>query len=99
MPQQQRSQRRGHAPARIGVIDSGVGGLTVLHALHRRLPSTSIIYVGDVSHAPYGERSAAEVRLRCERIVDHLAGRGAQLIVIACNTATVLGIEWLRARR
>ena len=85
-------------PGPIGVFDSGVGGLTVLHALHRRLPSAPMIYVGDTSHAPYGERSETELRARCERIVGHLVGRGARLVVVACNTATVLAIEWLRQR-
>jgi glutamate racemase len=81
----------------IGVFDSGVGGLSVLRELHRRLPSAALTYVGDVAFAPYGPRPAAEVLARCERIVGHLAGQGAALIVIACNTATVHAIETLRA--
>lgn len=82
----------------IGVFDSGVGGLSVLNALRRRLPSASLIYVGDVAYAPYGERDAAEVIARCHRIVAHLAAMGATLVVVACNTATVLGIAALRQR-
>ena len=82
----------------IGVFDSGVGGLSILRALHQRLADTSMIYVGDVAHAPYGERSASEVVARSMRIVEWLAGQGAQMIVVACNTATVLAIEALRAR-
>ena len=85
-------------PACIGVFDSGVGGLSVLRELHRRLPTASMTYVGDVAYAPYGRRPAAEVLARCERIVGHLADLGAGLIVVACNTATVLGIETLRRR-
>ena len=85
-------------PTCIGVFDSGVGGLSVLRALHRRLPATAMVYVGDVSHAPYGERPAAEVVARCEVLIEHLVSRGARLIVVACNTATVLGIELLRQR-
>ena len=85
-------------PACIGVFDSGVGGLSVLRALRQRLPNTSMVYVGDVSHAPYGERAAAEVVERCALIVQHLVDRGTCLIVVACNTATVLGIEALRQR-
>ena len=84
------------APARIGVFDSGVGGLSVLRELHQRLPGASIVYVGDVAFAPYGPRPAAEVLARCERIVRHLAGLGARLIVVACNTATVQAIDTLR---
>ena len=84
------------APARIGVFDSGVGGLSVLRELHQRLPGASIVYVGDVAFAPYGPRPTSEVLARCERIVGHLAGLGAKLIVVACNTATVQAIDTLR---
>jgi glutamate racemase len=82
----------------IGVFDSGVGGLSVLRALHRRMPDVSMVYVGDVAYAPYGERPTAQVVARCEQMVAYLAAQGARLIVVACNTATVLGIEWLRRR-
>ena len=80
----------------IGVFDSGIGGLSVLRELHRRLPTAALLYVGDVAHAPYGVRSVADVLQRCERIVGHLAAHGAGLIVVACNTATVLTIGALR---
>lgn len=80
----------------IGLFDSGVGGLSVLDALKQRLPRASLVYVGDVAYAPYGERDAAEVIERCQRLVSWLAGQGARIIVVACNTATVLGIEALR---
>ncbi len=82
----------------IGVFDSGVGGLSILRALRERLPDASMIYVGDVAHAPYGDRSADEVIRRSSQIVEWLAARGATMIVVACNTATVLAIEALRAR-
>ena len=58
----------------------------------------SLVYVGDVSHAPYGERAAAEVLERCEKVTEHLIERGARLIVVACNTATAQAIELLRER-
>ena len=82
----------------IGVFDSGVGGLSILRALRARLPDASIIYVGDVAHAPYGSRSADDVRERSLRVSEWLIGHGAAMIVVACNTATVLAIEVLRAR-
>jgi glutamate racemase len=82
----------------IGVFDSGVGGLSVLRALHQRLQMAPKIYVGDVSYAPYGERSPQEVLARCEQWVELLVSRGARLIVIACNTATAAAIEPLRER-
>ncbi len=83
---------------RIGVFDSGVGGLSILRALRERLPVASMLYVGDVAHAPYGDRSADQVRERSLRVVEWLASQGATMIVVACNTATVLTIEALRAR-
>jgi glutamate racemase len=86
------------SPPRIGIFDSGVGGLSVLRAMLRRLPTVSMIYVGDVSQAPYGERPTAEIVDRCERIVSFLADQGATMIVVACNTATVTAIAQLRER-
>ena len=82
----------------IGVFDSGVGGLSILRALRERLPDASMLYVGDVAHAPYGDRSLQHVLERSTRIVEWLASQGATMIVVACNTATVLSIETLRAR-
>ncbi len=70
----------------------------MLNALRRRLPHASLIYVGDVAYAPYGERNAADVVERCHRIVAHLVALGARVIVVACNTATVLGIAAMRQR-
>lgn len=82
----------------IGVFDSGVGGLSVLRALRQRLPDAPMVYIGDVAHAPYGERAPSEIVERCARMVEHLVAAGARVIVIACNTATVVAIETLRAR-
>jgi glutamate racemase len=86
------------ATDRIGVFDSGVGGLSVLSALRQRLPTASMMYIGDVAHAPYGARARHEILGRCTLIVDQLAAAGARVIVVACNTATVSAIEALRAR-
>ncbi|MET0519592.1 MAG: glutamate racemase, partial [Burkholderiaceae bacterium] len=86
------------AHASIGVFDSGVGGLSILRVLRQRLPDASMIYVGDVAHAPYGDRKADSVIDRSLHIVEWLAGQGATMVVVACNTATVLAIEALRAR-
>ena len=82
----------------IGVFDSGVGGLSILRALRERLPDASMIYIGDVAHAPYGDRSTVHVIERSVQIAEWPAARGAAIIVVACNTATVLAIEALRAR-
>lgn len=82
----------------IGVFDSGVGGLSVLRALHRQLPQAPLLYVADAGHAPYGDRDPAHVRQRSERVVDHLVDQGARLVVIACNTATAWAVDGVRAR-
>jgi glutamate racemase len=93
-----RTQIEAVAPPRIGVFDSGVGGVSILRALRQRLPGTSMTYIGDTAFAPYGERSASDVSQRSEHIVHRLLQEGAELIVVACNTATVLAIDGLRRR-
>ena len=86
------------APRRIGVFDSGVGGLSVLRALRRQLPTAQLHYVADSAHAPYGERDAGHALERSMRITAHLLAHGAQLIVVACNTATAVAAVALRER-
>lgn len=85
-------------PRPIGLFDSGVGGLTVLREVRRRLPGESTIYIGDSARTPYGTRSEAEVVAYSEEIADHLVGRGAKAIVIACNTASAVALQPLRRR-
>ena len=82
--------------SRIGVFDSGVGGLSVLRELRRELPDAALTYVADSAHAPYGERSDAYVADRSRALTRHLLASGAQLIVVACNTATAIAINRLR---
>ncbi|MEF7614159.1 glutamate racemase [Aquincola sp. MAHUQ-54] len=84
-------------PVRIGVFDSGVGGLSVLHALREAAPAAALLYVADTAHAPYGERSAGFIGERTHRIAAFLRARGAQMLVIACNTATAAAVQALRA--
>lgn len=85
-------------PPRIGVFDSGVGGLSLLRVLHRRLPQAALHYVADSAYAPYGERSEAEIRTRSLRIAEHLLSEGAGMLVVACNTATAAAVDALRTR-
>ena len=80
----------------VGVFDSGVGGLTVLSALRRRLPHTRLLYAADSAYAPYGERDASYVIERSKHLAQFLLSQGAQAIVVACNTATALAIAELR---
>lgn len=84
--------------APVGVFDSGVGGISVLKVLHSVLPNENFIYCGDSANAPYGEKSAEEVRLISEAVVERLLGMGAKAIVIACNTATSAAAAYLREK-
>jgi len=79
----------------IGVFDSGVGGLTVVAALRRRLPRQSILYLGDTARLPYGSKSPATVTRYTRRNVDFLAQHGVKAVVVACNTASALALPEL----
>lgn len=87
---------RRHDPRPIGVFDSGVGGLTVLDELQRRLPDEPTIYLGDNARAPYGPRPAGEVRAFTRQAVDWLLGQDVKLLVLACNTATARALPDVR---
>ncbi|MGH7903790.1 MAG: glutamate racemase [Candidatus Dormibacteraceae bacterium] len=80
----------------IGVFDSGVGGLTVLREIRRRLPDESTIYLADLQHFPYGPRDPEEVRGFAFDIVRYLQSRDVKLVVIACNTATAAALHQAR---
>ncbi len=82
----------------IGVFDSGVGGLSVLREIWARLPDEGTLYFADTAHCPYGSRSAEEVRALSVSIADFLIGRGAKVIVVACNTASAAALYLLRER-
>lgn len=82
----------------IGVFDSGVGGLTVLRELDRRLPDERLVYLADLAHFPYGPRYQAQVRDFALRLAEHLVSLDVKLIVIACNTATAAGLHACRER-
>lgn len=82
----------------VGVFDSGVGGLSVLKALHEAMPGTRFVYVADSAYAPYGERTDEEVADRTLRIAAHLLAEGAWMLVVACNTATAVAVAAVRAR-
>lgn len=81
----------------IGVFDSGVGGLTVLRALLNRIPDADYLYFGDTARLPYGSKSAATVAHYAVGAVHYLQDHGAQLLVIACNTATALALDEIKA--
>ncbi|MFQ6613032.1 MAG: glutamate racemase [Fidelibacterota bacterium] len=80
----------------IGVFDSGLGGLTVVQALRRKLPHETVIYFGDTARVPYGNKSPALVKTYSREIVEFLITKGAKMIVVACNTASSLALDDLR---
>ncbi|WP_226583526.1 glutamate racemase [Halobacillus litoralis] len=80
----------------IGVIDSGVGGLTVARELMRQLPKETFLYLGDTRRCPYGPRSEEEVRAFTWQMVNYLLGKNIKMLVIACNTATAYTLEELQ---
>ncbi|HEX6541322.1 MAG TPA: glutamate racemase [Ktedonobacterales bacterium] len=84
----------GNAP--VGVFDSGVGGLTILKELLRELPDERFIYFGDTGNCPYGVRSVEEIQELSRNGVQFLIERGAKIIVVACNTASVTALAYLR---
>ena len=84
----------------IGVFDSGLGGLTILHALVARFPNLAFTYLGDHANVPYGNRSSEEVVALTRAAVEALFRRGCKLVLLGCNTATAVALrqlqqEWL----
>lgn len=84
--------------APIGVMDSGVGGLSVLREIHSLMPAESLLYAADSAHLPYGDKTPAFVRQRVNHIAESLIALGAKALVVACNTATAAAVESLRER-
>jgi glutamate racemase len=72
----------------IGIFDSGIGGLTVAHAIVNLLPHESIVYFGDTAHLPYGDKSAKTIQDRAIKICDFLLQQQCKIIVVACNSAS-----------
>src|SRR5580704_8877755 len=82
----------------VGVFDSGVGGLTVLRALLDRIPAADYLYFGDTARLPYGSKSAATVAHYATGATRYLQERGAEFMVIACNTATALALDQIQVQ-
>ena len=83
--------------AKIGIFDSGSGGLSVYKEIVRLLPSEQYVYVSDSAFCPYGEKTREQVTQRSRVITEFLTGLGCEVVVIACNTATAAAISTLRA--
>jgi glutamate racemase len=80
----------------IGVLDSGIGGLSVLREIVSRLPHQDILYIADQGHLPYGPRPLSEIQQFSEGISRYFLEQGAKLIVLACNTASAAALAYLR---
>lgn len=86
------------AMAKAGVFDSGIGGLSILREIMDRVPMLQVDYISDDSFAPYGTKSDREIIQRSEYVTDILLNRGAELVVVACNSATAAAISVLREK-
>ncbi len=83
----------------IGIFDSGIGGLSVLKEVRKTLPEADLVYYADNANCPYGPKSREFIRSRAETITEELVGKyGADIIVIACNTATAAAVSFLRKK-
>ena len=82
----------------IGVFDSGVGGLTVVNALVQNMPSEIIYYVGDTARVPYGNKSRERIQQYSEEIIDWLIKKDCKMVIVACNTASSLAIDYLEKK-
>lgn len=82
----------------IGVFDSGVGGLTVLRALHQALPNENFLYLGDTARLPYGTKSPQTVKEYALNASEILVATGVKALVIACNTASAVALEALQEK-
>src|ERR1700733_15448703 len=80
----------------IGIFDSGIGGLTVAHALVNSLPKENIIYFGDTAHLPYGDKSTATIQSYAVKIAHMLLQQECKLILIACNSASAAAYELVK---
>jgi glutamate racemase len=80
----------------IGIFDSGIGGLTVAHAIQQRMPTESLVYFGDTAHLPYGDKSEAAIQAYSIKIADVLLQMNCKVIVIACNSASSAAYELLK---
>ena len=82
----------------IGIFDSGLGGLTVLNQLKSDYSNNSFIYFGDTAHLPYGTKSKDSIIQFSDKIVDFLISKGANIIVVACHTASAVALNYLKGK-
>ena len=80
----------------IGIFDSGVGGLTVAHAIKQILPGESLVYFGDTAHLPYGDKSAESIKYYSRRITEFLLEHKSKIVLVACNSASASAFDTLK---
>jgi glutamate racemase len=80
----------------IGIFDSGVGGLTVAHAIKQILPRESIVYFGDTAHLPYGDKSEESIRYYSQHITKFLLEHDSKVVLVACNSASASAFDFLK---
>lgn len=97
MTQNSKQQTKEKIQQRIGIFDSGVGGLTVLRELYRQLPKESILYFADTARLPYGTRSPSEILQFVREILSWMVQQGVKMVIMACNTSSALALETVRA--
>tara|TARA_S200000501_G_C20792704_1_gene730277 strand:- start:24 stop:824 length:801 start_codon:yes stop_codon:yes gene_type:complete len=80
----------------IGIFDSGIGGLTIAHAIKKKLPNENIIYFGDTKHLPYGEKSKEAIKYYSLKIAQFLIDNNCKTIIIACNSASSVAFDYIK---
>jgi glutamate racemase len=80
----------------IGIFDSGVGGLTVAHAIKQILPGENLVYFGDTAHLPYGDKSAESIRYYSRKITEFLLNHNSKVVLVACNSASASAFDSLK---
>jgi len=82
----------------IGVFDSGIGGLTVLREIYKEIPKLNTIYFGDTARTPYGNKGEGVIKRYSSQVVQFLINQGAEIIIIACNTASAIATNFLKEK-
>lgn len=83
---------------KIGIFDSGIGGLTVAHAIHNILPKENLLYIGDTAHSPWGDKSKSQIISYSTKLTSVLVENDCKIVVIACNTASCLALNAIAAQ-
>jgi len=84
--------------SKIGIFDSGIGGLSVLKIIYEKFPENIFLYIGDENYYPYGIKSKVEIEQRSEKLVKFLISKNVDLIIVACNTVSSVAIDFLKSK-